>query len=169
MPPTHPIAPPYYTTLPSHLAPLAMQPPYLPTQRTLLLILTNPGTTANSLLLSFFGWWASAAVDLWGMLGTYHLLIYNSGHYRWFMGSDCFFSVLCKLLNSFFHRREFGVFECCWYGKWWCSHYKFEGCSLLIRVSSAIMGEFHGADGFVPGFRIWGAVDSNVVVVGNPR
>ena len=35
-----------------------------------------------------------------------------------FVGGDCFFLVLHKLLNLFFHRRKFSVFECCWYGEW---------------------------------------------------
>ena len=54
MPPTCPTAPPYYTTLPSYPAPSAMQPPYLPTQRTLLLILTNPSTMAILPFTLFF-------------------------------------------------------------------------------------------------------------------
>ena len=44
---------PYYTSPPSHPAPSASQPPYLPNQKTLLLILTSPGTMA---ILCFFGW-----------------------------------------------------------------------------------------------------------------
>ena len=51
------------------------------------------------------------------------------------MGGYCFFSVLCKLLNPFFHWREFSVFECHWNGEWWCPHHEFEGCSLSIRMS----------------------------------
>ena len=45
--------PPYYTPPPSHPAPSAYKIPYPLTQKTLLLILTNPGITA---ILSFFGW-----------------------------------------------------------------------------------------------------------------
>jgi len=51
-------------TPPSHLAPSAYHPPYLLTQGTLLLILTNPGITAILSFTLFFGWWASSAVDL---------------------------------------------------------------------------------------------------------
>ena len=43
---------PSYTTPPSHIALLAYQQTYLPTQKTLLLILTNPGTMA---ILFFLG------------------------------------------------------------------------------------------------------------------
>jgi hypothetical protein len=42
---------PYYTSLPSHPAPSASQPSYLPTQKSVLLILTSPGTTAKLLFL----------------------------------------------------------------------------------------------------------------------
>ena len=46
---------------PSHPAPSASQPPYPPNQKTLLLILTSPGTTA---ILCFFGWWGFAHMHL---------------------------------------------------------------------------------------------------------
>ena len=46
---------------PSHPAPSAYQPSYLPNQKTLLLILTSPGTTA---ILLFFGWWEIPSMDL---------------------------------------------------------------------------------------------------------
>ena len=78
-------APPYYTALPSNLAPSAYHLPYPLIQRNLLLILTNSSIMAILPSSFFFGWWASTAVDLWPMLGSYHLLIYNSGHYRWCM------------------------------------------------------------------------------------
>ena len=42
---------PTYLTPPSHPAPSAYQPIYLLTQKTLLLILTSPGTTAKSFFL----------------------------------------------------------------------------------------------------------------------
>src|SRR6266436_984836 len=54
-------APPYYTSPPSPPAPSASQPPYLPNQKTLLLILTSHGTTA---ILCFFGWWGFAHMHL---------------------------------------------------------------------------------------------------------
>ena len=54
-------APPYYTPPPSHPAPSAYQPPYLLNKKTLLLILTSPGTMA---ILCFFGWWGIPGVDL---------------------------------------------------------------------------------------------------------
>jgi hypothetical protein len=54
-------APPPYTTPPSHPAPSAYQQTYPPTQKTLLLILTSPGTTA---ILCFFGWWGFAHMHL---------------------------------------------------------------------------------------------------------
>jgi len=50
-----------YTTPPSHPAPSAYQQTYPPTQKTLLLILTNPGTTA---ILCFFGWWGLSHMHL---------------------------------------------------------------------------------------------------------
>ena len=56
-----PNSPPYYTPPPSHPAPSASKPPYPPNQKTLLLILTNPGTTAK---LCFFGWWGFAHMHL---------------------------------------------------------------------------------------------------------
>jgi hypothetical protein len=54
-------APPYYTPPPSHPAPSAYDPPYPPTQKTLLLIPTSSG---NPAICCFFGWWATTAVDL---------------------------------------------------------------------------------------------------------
>ena len=45
---------PYYTPPPSHPAPLAYKIPYLLTQKTLLLILTNPGITAILSFIPFF-------------------------------------------------------------------------------------------------------------------
>ena len=65
---------PCSTAPPSHLAPSVYQPLYPLTQRTLLLILTNPSIMVILSFTLFFGWWATAAVDLWTMLGTYHLL-----------------------------------------------------------------------------------------------
>ena len=47
---------PTYLTPPSHLAPSARQWPYLLTQKTLLLILTTPGSTAGPCFSPFFGW-----------------------------------------------------------------------------------------------------------------
>ena len=52
---------PYYTSPPSHPAPLASQAPYPPNQKTLLLILTHPGTMAK---FHFFGWWGFAHMHL---------------------------------------------------------------------------------------------------------
>jgi hypothetical protein len=56
----YPTALPYYILPPSHPAPPAYQPSYPLNQKTLLLILTSPGTTA---ILLFFGWWGIPAVD----------------------------------------------------------------------------------------------------------
>jgi hypothetical protein len=53
-------SPPYYTPPPSHPAPPAYQPSYPPHPKTLLPILTSPGTTA---ILLFFGWWGIPGVD----------------------------------------------------------------------------------------------------------
>ena len=75
------IAPPPYTTQPSHPAPLAYQQTYPPTQKTLLLILTSPGTIA---ILCFFGWWGFAHMHLWSDLGITLVLIHDSGIYRCF-------------------------------------------------------------------------------------
>jgi len=47
-------------TPPSHPAPSACVPLYLPTQKIILLILTSHGTTAKLLL---FGWWGIPSVD----------------------------------------------------------------------------------------------------------
>jgi len=47
-------APPYCTPLPSHPAPLAYHPPPTRSQRTLLLILTNPGMTVIFSFTLFF-------------------------------------------------------------------------------------------------------------------
>ena len=47
---------PTYSTPPSHPAPSARQWPYPLTQKTLLLILTTPGSTAGPCFSPFFGW-----------------------------------------------------------------------------------------------------------------
>ena len=36
------------------------------------------------------------------------------------------------------------------------------GCSLSVRMLSVIVGEFHSTDGFVPGFRVQGTINSNI-------
>jgi len=72
-------APPYYTSLPSHLAPSASLPPYLLIQKTVLLILSTPGSTAGPCFSPFFGWWATTSMHVWSDLG----LIHERGYYRW--------------------------------------------------------------------------------------
>ena len=64
---------------PSHLAPLACIPPYPPTQKTILLILTSPGTMARPLN---FGWWGIPSVDWWSHLGKSWVLIYQGNIQR---------------------------------------------------------------------------------------
>ena len=65
---------PTYLTPPSHLAPSAYQQPHLLTQRTLLLILTNPGIMAKVL---FFGWWGIPSVDWSDGSGKSWVFIYK--------------------------------------------------------------------------------------------
>jgi len=52
-------------------------------QKTVLLILTTPGSTAGPCFSPFFGWWASATMHAWSELGNYHLLIHERGYYGW--------------------------------------------------------------------------------------
>ena len=107
-----------YSTLPSHLAPSASQSPYLLTQKTLLLILTTPGSMVGPCFSPFFGWWASASMHVWGGLGNYHLLIHERGYYRcWSNQADQSYKksqlelAWPQLLATLLFARFFGLFS----------------------------------------------------------
>jgi len=96
LPPTQP--PP-----PSHPAPSARQSPYPLTQKTLLLILTTPGSTAGPCFSPFFGWWATTSMHVSSDLGNCHLLIHEGGYYRCFSARVHYHCIVLSPISTFIH------------------------------------------------------------------